>query len=357
MSTRQLPAALTTLRDRLRGSGAASSSGGPIWLVLCLVFLLSWALVGNDFVSFESLQNMGVRSVALGLVAIGQTIVILCGSLDLTVAYTVSVGAVLASFVMQGNTAMMIPAVLLVLAVGALVGLVNGLVITRLHLNAFIATLGVSLVIRGLLNAGFDNFAGEVPTPFRSLGYSTVAGIPVSVLMLAGVAVAVWWLLRRTRFGYHVYAVGGGEETARLSGVRSVRTVVIAHVLCSLCAVASGLFLVSRLGAGAPWVGPNGGYDLESIAAVVVGGTALLGGRGDVRGTIAGVLILAVLDNLFNVFQVDPFLKSLLRGVIIIGAVALYAMRDADGGWLARRRGRPAAPPAVASVAGRTEAP
>jgi ribose transport system permease protein len=148
------------------------------------------------------------------------------------------------------------------------------------------------------------------------------------VLLLAAVTAAAWFLMHRTKFGYHLYAVGGNAESARVSGIRSGRVLIIAHVLAGLCAATSGIFLASRLGSGAPWVGPDGGYDLESIAAVVLGGTALAGGRGRVLGTIAAVLMLAVLDSVFNQFQVDPFLRTLARGVIIVGAVALYAFRS-----------------------------
>ncbi len=112
--------------------------------------------------------------------------------------------------------------------------------------------------------------------------------------------------------------------------MRSHRTLILAHVLCSIAAVLTGLFLVSRLGAGAPWVGPDGGYDLESIAAVVVGGTALAGGRGGVIGTLAGVLVLALLDNLFGLLQINAFWKDVLRGVILVAAVALYAVRQRE---------------------------
>jgi ribose transport system permease protein len=294
------------------------------------LFVIGWVLVGLDggnFVAVANLQNIAQRSVALGLVAVGQTLVVLAGSLDLSVAYVVSVAAVSTSVVMAGQTGMIVPGVLAGLAVGAIVGLGNGLVITVLRVNPFIATLGVSLILNGVLNAMFDNFAGKVPDSFEVLGYNAVAGVPVSVFLLAGVTAGAWYLMHRTRFGYHVYAVGGNAEAARVSGIHSGRVLVLAHVLSGLCAAISGLFLVSRLGAGAPWVGPNGGYDLDSIAAVVLGGTALAGGRGRVLGTLAAVLMLAVLDSVFNQFQIDPFLRTLVRGVIIVGAVALYALR------------------------------
>ena len=303
----------------------------PIWLVLLLVFAVSWVAVaihGGEFVTITNLQNMAQRSVALGLVAIGQTFVVLAGSLDLSVAYMVSVSAVTTSVVMDGAPGNVLIGILAALGIGAVVGLANGLVITMLHVNAFIATLGVALILRGILNALFNNFAGSVPESFQSLGYDAIAGIPVSVLLLAVVTVAAWFLMHRTAFGYHLYAVGGNPESARVSGIRSGRVVVLAHILCGMCAATSGIFLASRLGSGAPWVGPDGGYDLESIAAVVLGGTALTGGKGRLLGTIAAVLMLAVLDSVFNQFQVDPFLRTLVRGVIIVGAVALYAFRS-----------------------------
>ncbi|MGW4463932.1 ABC transporter permease [Micromonospora sp. NPDC004704] len=314
-------------RTGLPRTGFASA---PVWLVFGGVFAVAWLLVeldGGDFMTVSNLQNMAVRSVALGLVAVGQTIVLIGGSLDLSVAYTVGVTAVVASFVMQGDPDRMVLGVLVTLALGVVIGLVNGLVITGLKVNAFIATLGTSLVISGILNALFTNFTGSVPRAFQGLGYNAVGPVPVSVILLLAVVGGAWWVLRHTRFGYHLYAVGGSEEAARLSGVRSARVIVTAHVLCSVTAVLTGLFLVSRLRSGAPWVGTDGGYDLESIAAAVVGGTALAGGRGTVAGTLAGVLILAVIDQVFNQYEVNAFLKTLIRGVIIVGAVALYALR------------------------------
>jgi len=313
---------MTTLARRVSGSSL------PVWLVFAFVFVVAWIAVGGEFVTVPNLQNIAQRSVALGLVAVGQTMVVLAGSLDLSVAYVVSVSAVTTSVVMAGEPGRIGLGIAAALGVGAAVGLVNGLVITRLHVNAFIATLGISLVLKGILNALFSNFAGAVPEEFQGLGYNAIAGVPVGVLLLAAVAAGAWFLLHRTPFGYHVYAVGGNAEAARVSGIRAGRVLVVTHVLGGLCAAISGLFLAGRLGAGAPWVGPDGGYDLESIAAVVLGGTALAGGRGRLLGTMAAVLMLAVLDSVFNQFEADPFLRTLVRGVIIVGAVALYAFRS-----------------------------
>ena len=298
-----------------------------IYGVLALVALISWGLIlanGGQI----NLANTLVRSVALGMVAVGQTLVILGGSLDLSVAYQISVTAVMASYVMQGDPNRMLLGIGVVIAIGIAIGLANGLIITGLGVNPFITTLGMALILRGVLNSSFDNFAGAVPAEFQVLGYGGIGPLPYSVLLFLAVVVFAWFLLRHTRFGHHLYAVGGSEETARLSGVRSARVLIGAHVFCSLTCVLTGLFIVSRLGAGAPWVGPDGNYDLESIAAVVLGGTALSGGKGGVLGTVAGVLILALLDNLFNQLEVNTYLKDVLRGVIIVAAVAAYSVRS-----------------------------
>ncbi len=326
------PAQTGSRAGTLRGLRRAlvGSSAGPIFAALALVVIVS-ALIsagqGENFFSGSNLRDMLVRSVALGIVAAGQTLVIVGGSLDLSVAYLISVSTIVAATVMGGQAGAIPLGVGAVLAVGAGVGLINGLIITKLRVNAFIATLGTALIMRGALDANFEGASGEVPREFGFLGYGSVGPVPISVIVLLAVVAVVWFLLRSTRFGHRLYAVGGDEETARLSGVRTHRTLIGAHVLCGLGAAITGLFIASRLRAGDPLVGPNGGYDLESIAAVVVGGTALAGGSGGVIGTFGGVLILAVLDNLFNTLEVNAFLKDVLRGVIIIAAVALYALR------------------------------
>jgi ribose transport system permease protein len=320
------------------GSGAglrralAGSSSAPVWAALAVIFVLAALAVGlrgGQFLTVHNVTDILVRSVALGLVAVGQTFVILGGSLDLSVAYVVSVSAVTASVMMAGDPALIPLGVACCLAVGLVVGAVNGLVVTRLGVHPFIATLGMSLVLQGLIYAAVNDFVGAVPVQFQALAYDGVGPVPFAVLLLAAAVAIAWFTLARTRFGFHLYAVGGSAQTARLSGIRSDRVVIAAHVICAVMAAVTGLFIVSRLRSGAPWVGTDGAYDLESIAAVVLGGTVLAGGRGGVLGTVAGVLILAVLDTAFNQLGVDPFLKSVLRGVILIAAVAISALRVA----------------------------
>jgi ribose transport system permease protein len=306
----------------------------PVFIILVIVFGLSVlldAIFGRgQFTSATILINLVVRSVALGIVAIGQTFVMIGASIDLSVAYMVSVTAVMASYLMQGDPARVPMAVAACFAIGGVVGLLNGLIITKLRVNAFIATLGMGLLLKGLLNASFETFIGAVPRSFQSFGYGQIGPVPISAIVLLVVTLVAWFVLRRTRFGAHLYAVGGSQDVSRLSGLRTDRVLIGAHVICSLTAVLTGLFVVSRLRSGAPWVGPDGLYDLESIAAVVVGGTALSGGRGGVMGTLAGVLIFGVLDSIFNQLGVDTFLKQVLRGIIIILAVASYTIRSRE---------------------------
>ncbi len=300
-----------------------------------LLFAASVLLYTATALWTQSPEQLGVgglvgllqRMVALGTVALGQTIVIICGSIDLSVGTVISAAAVAASAIMRGSPAMIGPAVLAVVLFSLAIGVVNGLVITRLKVSPLIATLGLGLVLQGILSANFKNFAGSVPTAFQTLAYGALGPLPWSVLMLGLFALVGWWLLRQTRFGAHLYAVGGNPVGARLAGIRTGRVTVQAHALCSLMAGLCGLYLASRLGSGAPWVGRDGVYDLESIAVVVVGGTLLSGGRGGVWGTIAGVLLFAVIDALFNMLGVPAFPKQVLRGAIVIAAVAAYAAR------------------------------
>lgn len=303
----------------------------PVFLLLgAFAIYIAIALASGQaqYLTLGNLEGLLGRSIALGITAIGQTFAILIASIDLSVANLISVSAVLASFIMSGDPGMIIPAVLVVLLVGTVVGVANGLIITQLEVNPLIATLGMALLLQGLLSASFNNFAGAVPEEFQAFAYGEVAGLSVSLAFLLLLTLAAWFVLRFTRFGSNIYSVGGNADAARLAGVKTKRTIIFAHVICSLCASIAGLYLASRLRSGAPWIGRDGVYDLESIAVVVIGGTALAGGRGGVWGTLVGVMIFSLIDSIFNLSGVDAFAKQILRGVVIVAAVALYAARS-----------------------------
>lgn len=305
----------------------------PVYYFLVIVTLVGITLdqlfaSGNILSNPVIMTNILVRSVALGIVAVGQSFVMIGAAIDLSVAFTISLTAVLTSQLMQGDPARVPMAILIVFGIGIVIGVTNGVIVTKLNVNPFIATLGTGLIIKGILNGTFANYKGSVPKSFQSFGYDSLGPIPYSILALVIVVIIGWFILSRTKFGAHLYGVGGSREIGRLSGLRTARIVTGAFIISSITAVLSGLFIVSRLGSGAPWVGPDGVYDLESVAATVIGGTALAGGRGGVFGTLAGVLMFGMIDTVFNQLGVDTYLKTVLRGAIIILAVASYSIRS-----------------------------
>jgi ribose transport system permease protein len=309
------------------------SSTGIVLVVLAVTVVVGvvlTAIEGRNFFSAGNLSSILTATSILGFIAIGQTLVILGGSLDLSVPYVVSLTSVLAAGTMAGDGGNVLPAVLVALGVAAVVGLVNGLIVSLLHVHGFIATLGVGLIISGYLATNYQGNHGSAPRSFRLIGASQIGPIPVSTLIMLGCALAAILLLRRTRMGHHLYAVGGNKEVARLSGVRTPVPVITAHVLCSMLCAMAGLLLLARLSVGNPTIGTQGQYDLMSIAAVVLGGTVLAGGKGNVTGTLAGVAIFAVMSNVMAVMQVDPFLRDVIRGAVIVLAVAVYARREIE---------------------------
>ena len=310
-----------------RNLRARTGTTGLVYLALVIVLVagaLFVAFRGGNLFTAANTVDLFTRSSLLGFLAIGQTLVILCRSLDLSVGYVAALSTMVAAITMAGDPSRIVLGVGATLGLAALIGLVNGLVITRLRVNPFITTLGMGLIIKGYLDTRFQGPGGSIPTEFQMFGLSRVGVLPVSTLVMLALAVAAILFLRRTRTGFHMYAVGGDAEVARLSGIRPELPVITAHVLCSMTAGVAGLLLASRFGTGNTLVYGNG-YELEAIAAVVLGGTYLLGGRGGVAGTVAGVFILATLDTVFNTLSVDPFVKDVLRGTIVIAAVAIYA--------------------------------
>jgi ribose transport system permease protein len=304
---------------------------GYVYLALAGILVVAAIIAatrGQNLFTGATMVDMLARSSVLGFVAIGQTFVILCRSLDLSVGYLVALSSLVAATTMAGDPSRIPLGIAAVLLVAGLVGLANGLIITKLKVNAFITTLGMGLIIKGYLDTQYQGPSGDVPAAFQVFGYGRIGYVPVSTLVMIAVAILGILLLRKTRTGYHMYAVGGDAEVARMSGIRTDRTVITAHMLCALTSGIAGLLLASRFGTGSGERVYRSGYELDSIAAVVLGGTNLLGGWGGVAGTIAGVFILAVLDSVFNILAVNPFFKDVLRGAIVIAAVAFYAHRQ-----------------------------
>ncbi|MFL6153353.1 MAG: ABC transporter permease [Ornithinibacter sp.] len=301
-----------------------------VWIALAVVTLVGVVLTaraGENFFSMGNIAAVLTLTSTLGFVAIGQTLVILGGSLDLSVPYVISLSSLVAGGIMAGEPANIVPGVLAALGVSALIGLANGLIVTRLAVHGFIASLGVGLIVSGYLASNYQGSYGSAPKAFQLVGITLIGPVPVSTLIMLGCAAFGILVLARTRLGHRLYAVGGGREISRMSGVRTDPPLVVAHVMCSVLAGLAGLLLLSRTSVGSPTIGSQGSYDLMSIAAVVLGGTLLAGGRGSIVGTLGGVAIFAVLDNVMSVMEINSFLRDVVRGTVIVVAVAVYARR------------------------------
>jgi ribose/xylose/arabinose/galactoside ABC-type transport system permease subunit len=231
--------------------------------------------------------------------------------------------SVLAANLMQGQDALVPSITLLCLAIATAIGLFNGLLVTKVKIPPFIATLGTILIVQGIrfvYTGGAPK--GSIPELLRFFGRGFVGPLPAPLLLWAGIAVVAAIVLRRTTFGRRLYAVGGSPQAAHLSGVNVDGIRIAAYTICSFLAGVAGLMLTGYMGLADNWLGR--GYDLDSIAAVVVGGTVLEGGRGSVLGSVAGVLIIIILYNLVLLLGLDEEWQRIVKGVVIILAVAMY---------------------------------
>lgn len=294
-----------------------------IWVVLLVLVVVS-ALVSPAFLTPRFLATLLKQAAALGIVAVGQTLAILTGGIDLSVAAVMALMAVLAANLMAGQDARVLPVAALGLGIAGLIGMANGLMVTKLRIPAFIATLGMVLMVQGarfVYTGGVPR--GSIPPSIRTLGGGMLGPIPVAMIVWAVIVLVFVIVTRRTTFGRRLYAVGGNPRAAHLSGVNVNGIIVAAYTLCSMLAGLAGLVLAGYSGFVDNWIGR--GYDLDSIAAAVVGGTLFEGGRGGVLGTVAGVLIITILYNLVLLLALDEEMRRIVKGVAIILAVALYA--------------------------------
>ncbi len=294
---------------------------GAVYAIL--VGLVVFGLLASPaFRTPRNWVNLLRQATSLGLVSIGQTFVILAGGFDVSVSAVITLVSLLSAVLMEGRETMILPAVLLSVVLGVVYGLVNGLAIVRLRVNPFIATFATMSIGRGIALAYTKIPVGRTAPSYRFLSDGYIGPFPVPLILFAlalGLSLA---LLRRTRFGRYIYAVGGDPEIARWSGISVSRIRIATYVISGLMAAITGLYLSSRMGVGDPAVGP--GMEWDSVTAVVVGGTSLAGGRGGLAGTLAGVLLLTVISNILNLLNVHTWYQQILKGLIILFAVAVY---------------------------------
>jgi len=308
-----------------------SALRAPVFVFLA-VMLAAFALIAPEFFRPSNLLNVLRQSSAIGILAIGQTIVVLVGGIDLSVAAVMQLAGVTIAEMTGGSNEFVFLVVPLVLAMGAAIGLMNGLLVAKRRVQPFIATLFVGLLVTGLrLWITKATPSGILPPAIRAFGRGGLGPIPFAVLLFAAIAVIASIVLGRTTLGRRIYAVGGNERAAEMSGVRVDRVTIASYVLCGLLAAVAGLVLVGYLGYADQEIGV--GYDLDSIAAVVVGGAVLGGGVGTIAGTIAGVLLMTALLNMVLILNLRVDYQLVLRGGIILAAVAFYS-----AGWMRRLR-------------------
>jgi len=296
-----------------------------VYFVL-LGLIVATSLLSDIFLTSRNIQNLLRQVVPIGVVSLGQTFAILTAGIDLSVGSVVSMASCLTSGMIVGREPLIFPVVAFVIVLALFIGFCNGFVITRTRVHPLIVTLGMMSVVQGGLLLYTKSPIGSVPAVFDFLAWGTVWFIPFPIVIFAILAVAGIFILRRTTFGRYVYATGGDEEVSRLSGIKTDRVKILTYMICSLTAAVTGIILVSRMGMGDPLVGER--YMLDSILPVLLGGTSLSGGKGGISATVAGVFIFAILSNALNLLDVSAYWQWIIKGLIIIVAVAFYTTKS-----------------------------
>jgi ribose transport system permease protein len=283
------------------------------------------ALVTDRFFSFGNMLNVYEQSTDLALVSIGQTLTILSGGIDLSVGSLISLSSCLTSGLIHGDPDRVIAVAAAVLALGTFVGLVNAGLVIGLRVHPLIVTLGMSAMLQGITLLYAMGPIGKVPRSFNFLAYGRIAGLPLGATIAVMLCVLFALLLRYVPLGRQIYAVGDDDNAARLAGLPRSRILMLVYGCSGFCCAAAGLYLVARFGVGQPYTGVN--YTLASITPVILGGTALSGGKGGVIGTLLGAYLVSLVNNLLNFMDVSKHYQLVAQALIIILAVSVYVER------------------------------
>ncbi len=308
---------------------------GRTFIVLILLVIF-FSIASPSFLQLSTLTMVAKHVALYGILALGMTFVIITGGIDLSVGAVVGLVGMLAGGLLQegltigGKTIYFsVPAIIvLMLAFGCLVGAINGLIITKLKVAAFIATLGTMYICRGFANlrsggSTFTKLAGYEAlgnTGFKALG-SDWLGVPAGIYVFVVLAIIAAVLLKRTATGWHILAVGGNEKSAKLSGIRADRVKILVYVISGFCAAWIGLINTAQINAAHPNSGD--GWEMNAIAATVLGGTSMAGGSGTIVGTIVGAFVIGVINDGMTMCGVSEFWQKVIRGIVIILAVVI----------------------------------
>lgn len=301
---------------------------GPLLGLILLSVLLGF--LSDRFLTVSNLLNVARQVSINAIISVGMTIVILTGGIDLSVGSVVALAGSITAGIMVGSAGTG-PAIVAGIAIGALLGIANGVLIARWAVPPFIATMGIMTIARGLTLVYTEGrpITG-LTEEFRFLGGGYIGGTPFPVIIMTIIFLFFYLVLKKTRFGRYVYAIGGNEEAARLSGISTKNILVWTYLLSGVLAALSGIVMASRLNSAQPTAGA--GFELDAIAAVVLGGTSLAGGVGSIWGTLVGALIIGVLDNGLNLLNVSSFYQQVAKGAVILLAVLLDRKRGKGGG-------------------------
>lgn len=286
-------------------------------VLLCIII----TFVTPSFLTVANITNVFTQVSVNAIIAVGMTFVILTGGIDLSVGSTLAIsGALGASIIKSTNNIFL--AIIVAAIVGIVIGFVNGILIAKGKLQAFIVTLATMTIFRGATLV-FTNGTpiSKLPESFLKIGNAKIGFIPVPVIITIVIAAISIYILSQTKFGRYLYALGGNEESAKLSGINTDKIKVLTYVVSGFVSAIAGVIITSRIGSASPNAGV--GFELDAIAAVVIGGTSLAGGEGKISGTIIGALIIGVLNNGLNLMNVSPFYQSIVKGLVILIAVLL----------------------------------
>jgi ribose transport system permease protein len=309
---------LTLGRRLMRWAGPAV----VIEIGLIVLLLIVGLTVNESFRTVDNIVNIFEQLTGLAFVALGQTVVILSGGIDLSLDATIALTSSLLSGSVNGRAEVAAPMIAAVLAIGITIGLVNGALILLLRVHPLIVTLAVAAVVQGITLLYTLMPIGGMPEGFDLFAFGRLFGIPIGATIAVLCFAVVAFVLAYTRLGRQIFAFGGEPNAARLVGVPVSRVVLFVYGLSGLLASLTGIYLVSRLGIGNPTGDTN--FNLSSITPVVLGGTPLTGGRGGVLGTLLGVALVQTLSNVLNFLDISTFYQWMIQGLIVIAAVSIF---------------------------------
>jgi ribose transport system permease protein len=299
-------------------------------VVVMLVIIAYFSYRSVRFSTLDNVQTIAVAAAPFALIALGQTLVILTGGIDLSVGSIIALSAMSAAVTVKGHPERLWLSVLVAVLVGLVAGAINGLLVAKVNVPPFIATLGMLTTASGLAYVlGGGAPINGLPGNFGNIANNKVLGLQIPVLVMIVGIVALALIMRSTSYGMRVYAVGGNPVAAQIAGIKTTRILFSVYALSGLLAGLSGVMLASRVISGPPNLGQ--GYELDAIAAVVIGGASLLGGRGTIWGTALGLLLIQTLNNGLDILIVPAYWQSVIKGVLIVAAVAVDV-------WSAKRR-------------------